>query len=166
VASPCSCREQRRPAPHSSAPLSWRAQVQTAVRYCASPGAAMCAGSQRVRMRTGRPTGLLAACGDQRGEQGDRLGRSPERLATGAAKWVRRLELAGRGVLDSPRHGGPSLPARGAQGNKSSAVLRGTHCHLHVGPVPHVSESSPSAVLQRRLIRRAGAGTSGPWGSP
>jgi hypothetical protein len=29
-----------------------------------------------------------------------------------------------------------------------------THCHLHVGPVPHVSESSPSAVLQRRLIRR------------
>jgi hypothetical protein len=38
------------------------------------------------------------------------------------------------------------------EGNKSSAVLRGTHCHLHVGPVPHVSESSPSAVLQRRLI--------------
>jgi hypothetical protein len=37
-------------------------------------------------------------------------------------------------------------------GNKSSAVLRGTHCHLHVGPVPHVSESSSSAVLQRRLI--------------
>jgi hypothetical protein len=38
-------------------------------------------------------------------------------------------------------------------GTQSSAVLRGTHCHLHVGPVPHVSESSPSAVLQRRLIR-------------
>jgi hypothetical protein len=42
----------------------------------------------------------------------------------------------------------------GGKGNKSSAVLRGTHCHLHVGPVPHVSESSPSAVLRRRLIRR------------
>jgi hypothetical protein len=41
----------------------------------------------------------------------------------------------------------------GATGTQSSAVLRGTHCHLHVGLVPHVSESSPSAVLQRRLIR-------------
>jgi hypothetical protein len=35
--------------------------------------------------------------------------------------------------------------------NQSSAVRRGTHCQWHVGPVPHVSESSPS-VLQRRLI--------------
>jgi hypothetical protein len=38
-------------------------------------------------------------------------------------------------------------------GTQSSTVLRGIHCHLHVGPVPHVSESSPSAVLQRRLIQ-------------
>jgi hypothetical protein len=53
-------------------------------------------------------------------------------------------------LLEEVLHHGRS----GGFGTQSSAVLRGTHCHLHVGLVPHVSESSPSAVLQRRLIRR------------
>jgi hypothetical protein len=48
-------------------------------------------------------------------------------------------------------------------GTQSSAVLVGTHCHLHVSPVPHVSESSPSAVLQRRLIPSPSSGISLGW---
>jgi hypothetical protein len=44
--------------------------------------------------------------------------------------------------------------ARVGTGEERNPILGGTHRHLHVGPVLHVSESSPSAVLQRRLIRR------------
>jgi hypothetical protein len=85
--------------------------VRTVARSYPSPGAAargLAAGEDANGVADG------AARGVWRGERGGRLGRSPERLETGGAKWVQQLELTGRGVLDLPRHGGPSLPARGA----------------------------------------------------